>query len=335
MSQTVPLFLAQARAARISIAALLERYSLPADADTRREIEVPLRVMQELPDVVARAMDEPCLGLNMALTIPRGMYGLFEFRVRNASTLDDALRSLGSYARLLDDLTNTSFELQRDQGCFRCWIDGEPACFGRQANELTLGVVVRLLSEVIAPRTWTPLRVWFAHDEPSNRARLSAFFGTREIEFGAGSNGFTLSASDLQIAGTGADPALRAILEDHTELSLAVKPSAVRSKALGDRLRNQIFLALRTGAPRLHRVAAELGISSRTLQRRLADEHHKFNDLVEAVRQERARAYLTDDELVLGEIAFLLGYSDLRAFVRAFKRWTGVTPARYREKMRR
>jgi AraC-like DNA-binding protein len=328
------MFLARAIAKKISIAPLLERYALPEDAATQHELVVPLEAMQELPEVLAHAMGDSCLGLNMALAIPRGMYGLVEFGVRNAPTLGEALRRLARYTKLFDDIASTTFEVHRDEARIRRWIDGEPACFGRQGNELTTAVIFRLLSDAATPHKLKARRVWFAHAESSNRAKLAAFFGTQEVEFGVGSNGISLSASDLRLPVRDADPALRKAVDEYAERTLAKKLSS-KPATLRKRLGEQIFLALRTGTPRLYLIAAEVGIGTRTLQRRLAEEKITFNELVEQVRRERARAYLADDALVLGEVAYLLGYSDLRAFVRAYKRWTGVTPGRHREKLRR
>jgi AraC-like DNA-binding protein len=79
--------------------------------------------------------------------------------------------------------------------------------------------------------------------------------------------------------------------------------------------------------------ARRLGLSARTLQRRLAGEGASFEQLVDAVRSELAARYLEDRRLSLNDVAFLLGYSDVGAFHRAHKRWTGKTPRRARQSL--
>jgi len=80
-------------------------------------------------------------------------------------------------------------------------------------------------------------------------------------------------------------------------------------------------------------VAQELGVSERTLQRRLTEEGTSFQSLLSAVRRARAHQLLADPALDLTEVALLLGYEDQSSFFRAFKIWEGVTPATWRGKV--
>ena len=87
---------------------------------------------------------------------------------------------------------------------------------------------------------------------------------------------------------------------------------------------------LRCGA-RLPAVAAELGMSPRTLQRKLADAGSSFQELLDGARYELARDYLRQRELGLVDIAFLLGYQEQSAFTHAFREWSGVNPGAWRD----
>jgi AraC-like DNA-binding protein len=95
-------------------------------------------------------------------------------------------------------------------------------------------------------------------------------------------------------------------------------------------VRQQLVERLRDGEPEQGAVARPLGLSERTLQRRLRDEGTTFGALVDDVRLELARMYLGDPELAIFEVAFLLGYSEPSAFNRAFRRWTGASPSEHR-----
>jgi AraC-like DNA-binding protein len=95
-------------------------------------------------------------------------------------------------------------------------------------------------------------------------------------------------------------------------------------------VRAAICELLRDGSPRGQSVAQRLGMPLRTLQRRLREENTTLAALIDGVRFELAERYLSDARISSQEAAFLLGFSDVSAFHRAFVRWTGVTPAEYR-----
>jgi len=102
---------------------------------------------------------------------------------------------------------------------------------------------------------------------------------------------------------------------------------------LVSRVKRVIIDALPSGAPAEEDVARQVFISSRTLQRRLAEEGTNYRTLLLEVRRELARRYIADKDMPLAEISYMLGFSDASSFSRAFKRWTGEPPALYREKL--
>ncbi|WP_020648676.1 helix-turn-helix transcriptional regulator [Solimonas variicoloris] len=95
-----------------------------------------------------------------------------------------------------------------------------------------------------------------------------------------------------------------------------------------------ITAGLSDGRVSIGRVAAELGLSERTLQRRLGHSERRYTDMLDALRQAQAEQLLRDPRLSLVEIALSLGYSEHSAFTRAFKRWTALTPQAYRHRLR-
>jgi AraC-like DNA-binding protein len=97
-----------------------------------------------------------------------------------------------------------------------------------------------------------------------------------------------------------------------------------------DRIRAAIAADLPGHEPSLAAVAPRLALSPRSVQRRLAEAGTSFARMVDAVREERAKAALRSDEVSLAEVSWLLGFSEQSAFARAFKRWTGVSPTEWR-----
>lgn len=82
--------------------------------------------------------------------------------------------------------------------------------------------------------------------------------------------------------------------------------------------------------PEISAVARELGLSDRTLQRRIVDDGASFRELLLEARKELAREYLTRPEIDIEEVAYLLGYEDANSFYRAFRTWEGTTPAHWK-----
>jgi AraC-like DNA-binding protein len=98
-----------------------------------------------------------------------------------------------------------------------------------------------------------------------------------------------------------------------------------------DNARTVITRELNGGNPSLEQVAAQLGLSERTLQRKLQELGTSHNDLVEQIRRDLAMRYLKEPDMAICEVAYLTGFSEPSSFHRAFKRWTGVTPGEFRE----
>ncbi|MEO1059263.1 MAG: helix-turn-helix transcriptional regulator, partial [Actinomycetota bacterium] len=101
---------------------------------------------------------------------------------------------------------------------------------------------------------------------------------------------------------------------------------ALAERGLEARVRHVIANGLADGVPPMRVVASRLGMSERTLHRRLADDDLRYQNLVVEVRRTLATAMLTSTDHTLVDIAFMTGFSDQSAFQRAFKRWTGRTP---------
>ncbi len=127
----------------------------------------------------------------------------------------------------------------------------------------------------------------------------------------------------------GNDPYLFALIEPFMAGRQARRG---RSDDLIGQVRHEIEQQLAGGNPQLGKVAVALGMTSWTLQRRLRSLDVNFNDLVRAARRDLALRYVAEPHIPMTEIAFLLGYSELSAFSRAFRQWTGMAPAHYRQR---
>jgi AraC-like DNA-binding protein len=111
-------------------------------------------------------------------------------------------------------------------------------------------------------------------------------------------------------------------------MSVGTKP--LRRQTRKDQIRSAIRARLAEGYPALEAVADAVKATPAAIQRELARDNLNYKDLVEETRRDLALVYVRQRELPFSEIAFLLGYSELSAFSRAFHRWTGISPRNYR-----
>jgi AraC-like DNA-binding protein len=306
---------------------LVRRHALPEDADTEREIVVDLESLRAFLDEVARSLDEPHLGSVVARRTERGTWDLLEHSCRSAPDVRGALRRMSRYVRLANDIVQIRFLEGTDRAAsIEQTLPGSPLVIDRHGNEFFVATVVLKCRE-LSGKQLTPTRVEYAHGAPESLEFLHELLGTRNVAFGCGKNAVVFDAESLDSKLIGFDPSLLSILDRYAEQALESRGD--RSAFLVS-VRDSIREQLVEGKAVLAETARTMGVTQRTLQRRLTEEGTSFGAEMESVREELARVYVSDRTRPLMEVAFLLGYSDLSTFVRAFRRWTGVTPARFR-----
>jgi AraC-like DNA-binding protein len=175
----------------------------------------------------------------------------------------------------------------------------------------------------------SPLRVDFVQPRPHVKT-IERHFGCPVVS-GARGNAIVFRASDAHRPFVTRNAELLAMLAPQFEEELKRENG---DKNFLDRVRVAIQQKLTGQRPSIEDIADALHISSRTLQRRLQDETSSFQRVLEEARRQLARQYLNNPVLELNEAAYLLGYEDSSSFVRAFRTWEGVPPARWREEQR-
>jgi AraC-like DNA-binding protein len=169
-------------------------------------------------------------------------------------------------------------------------------------------------------------RITFVHRAPSDITEHERIYGC-PVRFEAEYNRMYIDHRDWQTPTTRANPGVLQVLTEHADLLLQKLP---RGPNLVERTRRVIGERLRGGDPSIESVARELNQSARSLQRHLRDLGYSYNALADEVRAATARLYLEQPDIAIAEVAYLLGYADQSTFNRAYKRWTGSTPARSR-----
>lgn len=324
VSARIGALIVQAAAAR---GAETQRLMLDAGFDARwlndPEARMPLTVEERLWNRAAEVTCDPLFGLHAAAAIRPGAFDVLDYAVRTAPDLRTALQRLARYNRLVHDLA--SFEVVPDGDAVRIEhrFDGVGTRPCRQAAEFTLASLVVVASQIGGQPV--PARaVEFAHAAAGDDEAYRSVFGVTP-RFDAPVSCLVLAARLLDRPVPAADPALSRIVTAHAEQLLAAH--APVQESVTAQVRRQIAEGVANGPVNLSAIARRLHLSERSLQRRLDDEGTRFADLVDEVRRELAMRYIADERLALGEVAYLLGFAEPSPFHRAFKRWTGTTPA--------
>ncbi len=287
------------------------------------EARMPLAVEERLWGLAAERTGDPLFGLHAAAAIRPGAFDVLDYAVRTAPDLRSALQRLARYNRLVHDLA--TFEVIPEGAAVRIVhrfdATGERPC--RQAAEFTLASLVVVASQISAEPVQA-LAVEFAHPAAADAEAFRAVFGVAP-RFEAPVSCLTLAADVLDRPVPAADPALSRIVTAHAEQLLAAHAPVQESVAA--QVRRQLAEGMASGPMTLRQIAHRLHLSERSLQRRLDEEGTRFAELVDEVRRELALRYIADERLALGEVAYLLGFAEPSPFHRAFKRWTGTTPA--------
>lgn len=234
----------------------------------------------------------------------------------------DALHRMARYKRLCPPES-----LRITEEGERCTIELEWMRSEQPAPPVLVGTTLAFLLELGRRGTGKPLTalsVEFSHSM-ENVAALETYFGC-PIRIGANANRLTLHRSDLDHPFLSYNKELLEILTPVLDRSLDEQSS----QSIAEMVRWILKRRLTGGSLDIRAVARELGMSDRTLQRRLTDECTTFKKLLTQARHEKAREYLADPALDIKEVAFLLGYEDQNSFYRAFRMWEGDTPSNWR-----
>jgi AraC-like DNA-binding protein len=282
-----------------------------------------------LLEEAARATSDDCFGLHFGEHFNPKNLGALAYVVLNSPTIAIAIENAERYIHIHNQAANLSFDMGKDQAYLRFLLADPPIDSTRQHNEYSMAVALNML-RMMAGSHWAPREVQFAHDAPAQTSEHLRVFRA-PVLFTCATNALVIDREFLNREVPAADDLLYAILKRHVDRIVSELP---RESDLLAAVRRVIAEAMRDGEPKITRVTKKLAMSRRTLQRRLKEDGVLFKSLVDDTRRRFALEYLKTPKHTFTEIAFLLGYSEVSAFNRAFKRWTGTTPLDYRNRDR-
>jgi AraC-like DNA-binding protein len=277
-------------------------------------------------EYAAAAAEDPLLGMHVALQMDLRNVGVPYYLVTSSTTIAQAFFNLARYSRVASEAI--LFELvPKDDKMALTIVPVRPYSEPRpQYCEFVVMIVVRAL-RVVTNRRFTVSQVTFAHARDTALDEAAQLFGC-SVAYAGTEESVVFPPSAMQVAVVSGDDRLLEILIAHGDHLLAERRSATGLKNIVER---QLVRMLPEGRVHAAIVAQQLGMSPRSLTRRLADEHTSFSEILDDLRRQQALRHLADERVSLQQIAWLLGYSEMAAFNHAFKRWTGTSPSRARQ----
>lgn len=285
------------------------------------ESRIPAAAACRLLEAAAAKAGCPTLGIQIAETRRQFGAGVINLLLAHKRTLREVMMAVVQYRHLLNEAVAVHVEMVGDTATIREEIVAELRVPTRQAIELAVGVTARHFSVLLGAH-WKPRSVHFVHAPPPDTSRHRKFFGCLPI-FNSDFNGIVCDAADLDHPNPEADPELVRYAE-----SLANKLDV--SGAFVQDVRKTIYLLLPLEQASIAKVAEQLHISVRTLQRNLDKMDVSFSKLIDEVRRELALRYMANPRYSMGRVATLLGYSRQSSFTHWFSAQFGVTPRAWR-----
>jgi AraC-like DNA-binding protein len=300
---------------------LLKRVGLRAWQTHDHSIRIPVQKQIVLLNAAAEELRDPFIGIRLAQRLELRDLGLLYYVPASSATFEEALRRLARYSTILNEGVRLSCNVARELSIKIDYV-GVSRLSDRHQIEFFVATLVRLCRQ-LAGRNLTPTRISMLHDRISLPRDLATLFGC-SVAFGASVDEVCFSLNTRSIAIVSSDKYLNSLLVKYCDDALTRSRHVTSPWRL--RVENAIAPLLPHGRPPMAQIATQLGLSQRSLGRRLASEQTTFEQVLDDMRVQLSKRYLRERTLPISGIAWLLGYSDVSSFDHAFKRWTGKSP---------
>jgi AraC-like DNA-binding protein len=317
---------AVARQAGIEVEPLLRKAGLTDRQIEDRSARIAVHRQIQFLNLAAKSLKDEFLGFHLAVSADLRELGLLFYVPASSETLGDALRRAARYSSIVNE------------GLFLQYLEGDDVRMAfdyvgvarhsdRHQIEFLMTVLIRLCQHLTGLRV-IPTRARITHRRgDQDGSALGAYLGSN-ISFGARADELTLPGCCMDMMVVSADPYLNDLLVANCERALAHRRT--NRGSFRTAVENAIVPLLPHGRVRASVIATRLGLSQRTASRWLALEGVTFSEVLECLRIDLAREYLSDPGVSISRIAWLLGYQEISAFTHAFRRWTGKTPRQAR-----
>jgi len=316
---------ARARKAGVALAPLLAKANLTVQQIDDSRVRLAARDQIQLLDLVADAVPDDLLGVHLAQHCDLREMGLLYYVLASSETVIEALRRAVRYAVLVNEGVLQQCTVGRQIRIAFKYV-GISRHLDRHQSEFWMVLLVRVLRQLTGLGV-SASRVRLVHARQKTPRELAPFLG-RDIRFGASVDEISFSAPIGSARVIGADPYLNKHLIAYYEDALARR--RVSRGSFRAQVENAVVPLLPHAEVRIGEIARRLGLSQRTLARRLNEEGLSFSALLAGLRHDLADRYLADGDTSISQIAWLLGYQEVSAFSKAYKRWSGKAPREVR-----
>src|SRR6516164_9727367 len=284
------LAIARLKSAGVPVEPLLGRVGLTPEVIADPEERLSVRSQITLLDEAAIALKDDCLGFTMARDFDPRELGLLYYVMASSQSLGDALKRVARYSQI----TNEALVVRYREGnrlIISLSYSGVPRHLDRHQIEFCMFGLLRIC-RMLTGQNLVPQYFWFSHHRSGTNSEMARFVGTA-VEFGATTDEFALNANARELPLIHADPYLNNLLLKHCEAALVDRRDDVSQ--LRTRVENTISSLLPHGRVMVDDVARSLGMSKRTLTRKLADEGLHFTEILQQLRRGLAVRYLDDN----------------------------------------
>ena len=288
--------------------------------------KLPVSAVGQLLEDSARAAGAQDLGLRIAESRQLANLGPVALVMRKEPTLRKAVESMSRYMRLHNEALLTRVE-EVDGLVLIREVLGGPSGGQRQAVELAVGVLYRILQLFLGP-SWRPHSICFVHGPPASMATHRRVFGM-PARFNQEFDGIVCRAAELEVPLPAYDQSMAQQARRHLDSLLAQS-----SSDMAGQVRQLVIALLPLGACSVESIAEQLGVDRRTVHHHLSRKGSSYSHVLNTVREELARSYISDQERPLSDVAALLGFASLSAFSRWFSGEFGCSVTQWRARAR-
>jgi AraC-like DNA-binding protein len=309
----------------VAVGPLLQRANLTVQQAKNPNLRMPVRDQISFLNLVAEKLDDEFLGIRIGQTIDLRELGLLYYVMASSHTLGEALQRAARYSAIHNEGVHIEYHAGKHVSIAFDYF-GVSRRLDRHQIECFITVLVRMCRRLTG-LSLVPSRVRLMHHRSRMPSDFVGLFGTH-VAFTCDADEVMYPGSIARASCVNADPYLNALLVRYCDEAMAQRRK--RAATWQMKVENAIVPLLPHGHARIGTIAAELGVSRRTLARRLAAEGLTFRKVLDDLRFDLTKRYLREEDLPISEIAWLLGYRETSALNHAFKRWTGRTPTRGR-----
>lgn len=281
--------------------------------------------LERLMIAAAEYTKDEHFGLHQGQLMDIADMGILGYVMMHSGTVADALSAYRRYNMILCSGYNLDWDVHGSTVAIRLFASSPGTRMSRHCME-DMACSLYCLIGRLSNRRIELQDLTFTHPSPADQAPYSAAFGILP-RFGSDANILRMSKDVLDFPILYADPKLLGMFE---RVAAETKNKLLGGEEFSDRVFHWLMSCMPSHFPTLKQTADSFHMSARTLQNKLKEENTSYNDLSVRVRKELALNYLQKKEYSIGEIAYLLHFSEPSAFHSAFKKWTGVAPGQYR-----